>query len=106
MWGFLRKPIQLSFNILICVEKDGDGFYAHCPSLKGLHVDGVTKEEALNNARVATMLYIQSLIKHGDPIPLQIVQNKELKEHCEIGSHGGKHVIKDYPKTELVQVCV
>ena len=51
MFSFWKKEKQLTFNVVICLEKDGDGFYAHCPSLKGIHVDGTTKEEALENLK-------------------------------------------------------
>jgi predicted RNase H-like HicB family nuclease len=66
------------FEIGICVEKDGEGFHAFCPALKGLHVDGDTKEEALENARKAVILYLRSLIKHNEPIPIAPVQTISL----------------------------
>ncbi|MFA4836482.1 MAG: type II toxin-antitoxin system HicB family antitoxin [Dehalococcoidia bacterium] len=59
----------IDFTVQIIVEPDQGGFYAYCPALKGLHVDGETEEEALQNARDAAILYLRSLIKHGDPIP-------------------------------------
>jgi predicted RNase H-like HicB family nuclease len=96
---------KIVFNVIICVEQDGDSYYAHCPSLKGLHVDGDTLEEAISNVKIAVALYLKSLIKHGDPIPLQLIQRKELKEHCEIESRG-KRVVPGFPHSELVQVPV
>ena len=65
------KETKKIFKIEICVEKDGDRFYAFCPGLKGIHVDGETAHEATENIKTAIQLYIKSLIKHGDPIPLQ-----------------------------------
>lgn len=79
-WAMLRKSRRITFNIPICVESDGNGFYAYCPALKGVHVDGDTKEEALENAKTASLLYIKSLIDHGDPIPLQIIRTEESTE--------------------------
>ncbi|MBI5118313.1 type II toxin-antitoxin system HicB family antitoxin [Candidatus Poribacteria bacterium] len=69
-----RSHVKTVFEIGICVENDGEGFHAFCPALKGLHVDGDTKEEALENARKAVILYLQSLIKHNEPIPIAPVQ--------------------------------
>jgi predicted RNase H-like HicB family nuclease len=66
------------FKIIIMIEKDGDRFYAHCPALKGLHVDGTTREEAIQNAKNAIEAYIASLIKHNEPIPLKPLED-ELK---------------------------
>ncbi len=64
--------LVIEFTIEVVVEPDDDGFHAYCPALKGLHVGGDTKEVALQNAADATIVYIQSLIKHGDPIPLGV----------------------------------
>ena len=64
----LRK--MLTVNITVEVERDGDSFYAHCPGLKGLHVDGSTEEEAVDNAIEAARLYVDSMLRHNDPLPI------------------------------------
>ena len=64
---------QIEFQVEIIVEPDGDEYHAYCPALKGLHACGETVEEALSNARDAATAYIESLIKHGDPIPVGVV---------------------------------
>ena len=66
------KPI-IGFRIEVIVEPDDVGFHAYCPALKGLHTCGDTEEEALRNAKDAAMAYLQSSIKHGDPIPIGII---------------------------------
>jgi len=66
-WMQSMKP---RFEIGIIVEADGDAFYAHCPALPGLHVDGETEQEAIDNAKDAVIAYLQSMVKHGDPVPL------------------------------------
>jgi predicted RNase H-like HicB family nuclease len=63
---------EILFELHIVVEPDGDQFHAYCPALKGLHVPGETIEEAFENAKDAAILYLMSLIKHGDPIPLGV----------------------------------
>jgi predicted RNase H-like HicB family nuclease len=70
-----KKVRKITFAVEVCIEKDGDSYYAYCPALPGVHIDGETEEEAIKHATVAVKLYIESLIDHGDPIPLQIVQN-------------------------------
>jgi predicted RNase H-like HicB family nuclease len=67
------KGNSITFSVDMCIEEDGEGFYAYCPALKGLHIDGSTREEALENLKTAVVLYIESLIKHGDAIPLNTV---------------------------------
>ncbi len=59
----LTKGNSITFSVDICIEEDGDSFYAYCPALKGIHIDGSTEEEALGNIKVAIELYIESLCK-------------------------------------------
>ncbi|WP_198927591.1 type II toxin-antitoxin system HicB family antitoxin [Thermosipho sp. 1074] len=48
------------YRILVEPEETG-GYHAWCPALPGCHVQGETKEEALNNLKEAIELYIESL---------------------------------------------
>lgn len=57
-------------NVAFLVERDDDRFYAWCPALKGLHVEGETEKEAVQNASDAATLYLSSIIQKGEPIPL------------------------------------
>ena len=66
----LKKNSSLNFIVAICIEKDGKNFHAFCPGFKGIHVDGRTEKEAVKNAKIAIVLYLKSLIKHKEPIPL------------------------------------
>lgn len=62
------KTITVKLEVGIVVEKDGAGWHAFCPTFKGLHIDGSTKAEAVERARAAALVYILSMIKHGDHI--------------------------------------
>lgn len=62
------KPIRLRFTVIL--ERDGDSFHAFCPAFKGLHVDGKTEGEALDNASQAASVYVASLVNHGEPLPI------------------------------------
>jgi len=83
MYG--AKPI-IGFKIEVIVEPDEIGFRAYCPALKGLHTCGDTAEEALENARDAAVAYLESLMKHGDPIPVGIMMREEVKEDTFLGA--------------------
>jgi len=73
---------SITFSVPIIIEKDNGEFHAFCPVLKGLHTRGETTEEAEKNAKNAVIAYLQSLISHGDPIPLCIVEEeKQGKSH-------------------------
>lgn len=67
------------FKVPIVIEPDKDRFHAYCPLLKGLHVDGMTEEEAFSNAVDAVFVYLKSLIEHNDPIPDGIESKKREK---------------------------
>lgn len=86
-----RTQRRIRFTVDIVIEPDGDQFHAYAPALKGLHVGGATEDEALKNAIDATELYLTSMINHGDPIPLSIV-DKEVRlngadEHEGVHTH-------------------
>jgi predicted RNase H-like HicB family nuclease len=65
-----RQKPRLRLTLSVVIEKDGKLFHAFCPGLKGLHVDGHTQDEALQNATEAARCYLVSLIRHGDPLPI------------------------------------
>ncbi|MBI2850898.1 MAG: type II toxin-antitoxin system HicB family antitoxin [Chloroflexi bacterium] len=81
----VKTKSKLGFRVQVIVEPDDKGFHAYCPALKGLHTYGDTRIEAVQNAKDAVEVYLKSLIKHGDPIPLGI-----LHEHEETGTKEGK----------------
>jgi len=63
----------MKFRVLI--EQDEDGvFVVEAPSLPGCVTQGNTHQEALDNAREAITLYLESLEAHGDPIPPSITE--------------------------------
>ena len=58
-------------RIRVRLEPEEDGsFHAYCPALKGLHVHGETRDEAFRRAQEAIRLYLKSIARHGDPLPL------------------------------------
>ena len=87
---FRQKPM-LGFRIEVIVEPDETGFHAYCPALKGLHVGGDTEAEALKNARDAALAYLESLIKHHDPIPVGIVTRESAVEKPSEASRVKRH---------------
>jgi predicted RNase H-like HicB family nuclease len=63
----------MKFRVII--EQDEDGvFVAQCPSLPGCISQGKTREEAQANIKEAITGYLQSLEKHGEPIPPPITE--------------------------------
>ena len=76
-----QQGLGLRLSVTVVIEPDDNGtFHAFCPGLKGVHVDGKTEREALENAVHATKCYIASLIRHGDPLPIGPHFNAERTE--------------------------
>jgi len=71
----MKTPI--TFSVPIVIEKDNGEYHAFCPVLKGLHTRGATIKETKTNVANAVIAYINSLIRHGDPIPLRIVKEEK-----------------------------
>jgi predicted RNase H-like HicB family nuclease len=70
MFSLLRRKPILELRVSIVVEPDDGRFHAYAPALKGLHVDGETQEEAFRNAREAVVVYLNSLARHHDSLPV------------------------------------
>jgi len=66
-------------KLRVLIEQDEDGvFVAECPTLPGCISQGKTREDALENIRDAIKGYLESLKKHGEPVPPSI--NEEVVE--------------------------
>jgi predicted RNase H-like HicB family nuclease len=61
----------MKFRVLLEIDEDGV-FVAEVPTLPGCVSQGKTREEALQNAREAISVYLESLRENGDPIPPSI----------------------------------
>ena len=59
----------------VTIEPDEDGvFVAECPTLPGCISEGKTRDEAMANIRDAIQGYLESLKKHGEPVPSPIAE--------------------------------
>lgn len=61
---------RMRVTVNLFVEPDGEGFHVYSPDLPGLHSDGQTEEEAITNATEAVVAYLESMIAHGEPLPI------------------------------------
>jgi len=67
-------------EFIVVLEKDEDGYIvAECPSLPGCLSQGTTREEALANIKDAIEGYLESLRKHGEPLPSTEITAVEVK---------------------------
>lgn len=84
MMSMFRKTPQLMIQVQFFTEPDERGFHAFSPLLKGLHADGETEEEAAQNFADAVPAYIESLAKHGEPLPLGMVVTVPSVESTQV----------------------
>jgi len=62
-------------KLRVLLEQDEDAvFVATCPALPGCVSQGETRRAALANIQDAIAGYLESLRKHGDPIPPPITE--------------------------------
>ena len=63
------KPLR--YEILIEKEEDpAAGYSVSCPALPGCFSNGRTVAQARKNMREAMELYVESLVAHGEKVPL------------------------------------
>jgi predicted RNase H-like HicB family nuclease len=63
----------MKFRVTLTPDDDGV-FVVECPALPGCISQGKTRDEAMTNIREAIQGYLESLKKHGDPIPAPITE--------------------------------
>ena len=56
--------------VSVIIERDDDRWFGHCPAFSGLLMDGETIEETLDRVRDGLILYLESLGRNGDPLPI------------------------------------
>ncbi len=62
----------MTHRYTIVYEREAEGgYHASCPALPGCHSQGNTLDEAVVNAREAVELYLESLIAHNEPLPVE-----------------------------------
>ena len=59
---------EQSYTIVLAPAEEG-GFTVTCPDLPGVITDGDTFEDALEQAKEAIEVFIESLMKDGEPVP-------------------------------------
>jgi predicted RNase H-like HicB family nuclease len=64
--------MEPKYSYTVFYEADPDGGYvASVPALPGCHTQGSTLEEAEERIREAILVYFDSLLAHGDSVPVE-----------------------------------
>lgn len=59
------------YTIILEPDNDEGGYTVTVPALPGCITQGETIEECIQRAQEAIIGYIESLIAHGEPVPLE-----------------------------------
>ncbi len=72
-----------SYRIVLVPEDDG-GFSVFVPALPGCFTQGDSKEEAIEMAREAIELHIESLLSYGEVVPKTSLSLRLLKSNFRL----------------------
>lgn len=67
------------YRVMLEPEEEG-GYAVWVPALPGCVSQGETRDEALANIREAIQCYLESCLKHGEPIPVEAVMEETTVE--------------------------
>lgn len=66
-----------SYQFTVIIERQPEGEYlVSVPALPGCYTEGATLEEARTMASDAIRAYCASLVKHGEPIPVEPLEEQ------------------------------
>ena len=63
----------MRYTVILESEEEG-GFHIWCPTLKGCHSQGDTKEEALDNIQETIAAYLERLRDERLPLPADVIE--------------------------------
>ena len=66
------------YTVILEREEEG-GYHAFCPALRGCHTQGDTLDDALANIKEAIEVYLESLRKHGELVPVEDILIKPVE---------------------------
>ncbi len=58
-----------NYHFAVVVEKDEDGYFAHCPELQGCYTQGQTFEEVMENIKDAIRLHVEDRLANNESVP-------------------------------------
>jgi antitoxin HicB len=65
------------YQLAVIIERQPEGEYlVSVPALPGCYTEGRTLEEAREMAADAIRAYCASLLKHGEPIPIEALEEQ------------------------------
>jgi predicted RNase H-like HicB family nuclease len=67
-----------TFCVILEPDEEAGGFAVHVPALPGCHTQGDTRDEAIAMAQDAVTGYVESLLAHNEPIPVDTNRSSDV----------------------------
>ena len=79
---------MLKYTVILVPEEDG-AYSVEVPALPGCYTQGETREEAINMAKEAIELYVESSVAHGEEVQEEtippVIATVEVRVPSEAG---------------------
>jgi predicted RNase H-like HicB family nuclease len=70
----------MNYRYTLVLEREPEGgYHVFCPALPGCHSQGDTVDEAIANGTEAIEAYLESLIAHNEPLPVEDILIKPVE---------------------------
>jgi predicted RNase H-like HicB family nuclease len=69
--AYMKAKTSKTLSYSVFYEESGGGYVAFVPALPGCHTQGKTLLEAEQNVSEAITVYLESLVAHKEPIPIE-----------------------------------
>jgi predicted RNase H-like HicB family nuclease len=67
------------YTVILDPDLEGRGYTVRVPALPGCITQGRTKKQAIQRAREAILLHLESMLADGEPIPPDVSDLEVLK---------------------------
>ncbi|MCY4342721.1 MAG: hypothetical protein OXE83_04010 [Gammaproteobacteria bacterium] len=93
--------IQVAFEI---TKESNDSFTVTCPKIGCIFVHEETEEAAIHAAQCAVEDYIEMSVRHGDPIPPDIISRQEQRNFFDGKHHQSSPAVLDVTRDVAVAI--
>lgn len=81
-WNMFKRErrITLTISVRVVIKRDGDEYWGTAPALPGLFIDGDSIEQVKELLPEGILVYLESLYKNNEPVPVGPDFIVELKD--------------------------
>ena len=82
----IKEGTMTTYVFKVVMEPDENKWSAYCPALlkQGGATWGNTKEEALKHMHEVVQMVVQSLVEHGEPVPIEPSEEVQVSSESKV----------------------